>query len=58
MNNLIDKARHIPVGDATPTVSVSPIALAAPDRRFPLEVRLTAPATGRDHRSRGRRSSP
>ncbi len=48
MNNLVDKARHIPVRDATVTISISPITLAAPDRERPLEMRITAPATGRD----------
>lgn len=48
MNNLIDKARQIPIGDATPTISISPVTLAAPDRPFPLEMRITAPATGSD----------
>lgn len=46
MNNLIDKARHIPVDEATPAISVSPVTLAAPDRGLPLEMRITAPATG------------
>ena len=46
MNNLIDKARAIPVGDATPTVSVAPVTLAAPDRGLDLELRVTAPVTG------------
>lgn len=48
MNNLIDKARRIPINEATPTVSVSPVTLAAPDRGLPLELRITAPVTGRD----------
>lgn len=47
MNNLIDKARRIPINEATPTVSVSPVTLAAPDRGLPLELRITAPVTGR-----------
>jgi len=48
MNNLIDKARHIPIGEAVPTISVSPVTLAASDRRMPLEVRITAPIAGTD----------
>lgn len=48
MNNLIDAARHIPVNEAVPTVSVSPVTLSAPDRGLPLELRITAPAGGRD----------
>ncbi len=47
MNNLINEARHIPINEAIPTVSVSPVTLSAPDRGLPLELRLTAPATGR-----------
>ncbi len=46
MNNLIDKARHIPVSEASPTISISPVTLTAPDRPFPLQMRITAPATG------------
>jgi len=48
MNNLIDVARHIRVAAATPTLSLSPVTLAAPDRGLPLELRISAPATGRD----------
>lgn len=48
MNNLIDKARRIPVGEARTTISISPVSLAAPGRGMPLEMRVTAPATGRD----------
>lgn len=48
MNNLIDKARHIPVKDATPAISISPVTLAAPERGQPLELRITAPAVGGD----------
>jgi predicted dienelactone hydrolase len=46
MNNLIKDARRIPVGDTGTTVSFSPITLAAPDRRLPLELRITGPAAG------------
>lgn len=48
MNNLIDLARHIPTGSATPTVSVSPVTLDAPGRGLPLEMRVTAPIAGTD----------
>ena len=48
MNNLIHEARFIPIGDAQPIVSVTPVTLAAPDRGLDLELRVTAPATGRD----------
>lgn len=46
MNNLINKARRIPVNDAVQTISVSPVTLAAPLRGMPLEMRITAPAKG------------
>ncbi len=45
MNNLIDLADHIPTPEATLTVAYSPIRLPMPGRQ-PLELRLTAPATG------------
>ena len=48
MNNLINEARHIPVNEATPTVSVSPVTLTAPNRGLPIELRVTAPTIGRD----------
>ena len=48
MNNLIDKARHIPVNEAVSTISVCPVILAAPGRPKPIEMRVTAPAQGRD----------
>ncbi len=48
MNNLIDKARHIPIAEATPTISVNPVTLSAPSRGLPLEMRVTAPVTGGD----------
>lgn len=48
MNNLIDKARRIPIADAAPTISVSPVTLVAPGRSRPLEMRITAPMTGRN----------
>lgn len=48
MNNLITLARHIPVSPATQTVAVNPVVLPAPGRGLPLEMRITAPAMGRD----------
>lgn len=46
MNNLIDKARCLPSGEPTPTISINPITLAAPDRGRDLQMRLTLPAQG------------
>ncbi len=48
MNNLIREARLIPVTEANVTISASPVTLPAPGRGRPLEMRVTAPATGRD----------
>ena len=48
VNNLIDVARHIPIDDARPTLSVTPVTLAAPGRGLDLELRVTVPVTGRD----------
>ena len=45
MNNLIDLARYIPAPEAALTVAYTPI-LVPMDGRQPLELRLTAPATG------------
>ncbi|MFD6093325.1 alpha/beta hydrolase family protein [Oerskovia sp. NPDC060338] len=36
------------IGAGSPVVSVAPVALSAPDRPVPLEVRVSAPATGTD----------
>lgn len=44
-NNLINIARTIPTPDAALTIAYSPICLDMADRQ-PLELRLTAPATG------------
>lgn len=46
MNNLIKDARHIPIDAVRTTISVSPVALAAPKRALPLEMRITGPMTG------------
>lgn len=48
MNNLINEARHIPVGDAQAILSVTPITLSVPGRGLDLELRLTAPVSGRN----------
>ncbi|WP_377297711.1 alpha/beta hydrolase family protein [Rhizobium sp. SGZ-381] len=45
MNNLIDFARHIPTPEAALTVAYTPICLVMAGRQ-PLELRLTAPASG------------
>lgn len=45
MNNLINLAKHIPTPEATLTVAYTPIRLSMAGRQ-PLELRLTAPATG------------
>lgn len=46
MNNLINASRHIPIDTARLTLSVSPITLTTPQRKQPLELRITAPVTG------------
>ncbi len=48
MNHLINTARKIPAAEATPTLTVSRITLAAPGRPVPLPLRVTAPAEGDD----------
>lgn len=48
MNNLVDKARSIPVPEPTLTVSYSPVTLPTSGRAIPLELRITAPAAGGD----------
>ncbi|GGG23052.1 MULTISPECIES: dienelactone hydrolase [Rhizobium] len=45
MNNLINLAKQIPTPESTLTVAYTPIRLSMPGRQ-PLELRLTAPATG------------
>lgn len=47
MNRLIDLARHLPTPEAGMTVAYTPIRLTLPNRPA-LELRLTAPAAGRD----------
>ncbi|GHJ35378.1 chlorophyllase [Streptomyces sp. TS71-3] len=46
MNKLIHDALNIPVPDAEPSLTVTTVVLAAPERGLPLEVRVTAPAAG------------
>lgn len=48
MNNLIRLARHIPVADPAPTLSVNPVTLQAAGRGLPLDLRVTAPVSGHD----------
>lgn len=48
MDNLIGEARSIPAPGPKLTASYSPLLLAAPGREMPLELRITAPATGGD----------
>ena len=45
---VINKAGDIPVTAPTPVVSVSPVALPAPGRAVDLQMRVSAPTTGRD----------
>jgi predicted dienelactone hydrolase len=45
---LIGQAASIPVGVASPVVSVSPVTLLASDRTVDLQMRISAPTTGRD----------
>jgi pimeloyl-ACP methyl ester carboxylesterase len=45
---LIGEAGQIPVSPTTPVVSVSPITLSVPGRFVDLQVRVSAPTTGRD----------
>lgn len=47
-NALIGKAEGIPVSAPTPIVSVSPVTLPAPGRAADLQMRVSAPTTGRD----------
>jgi hypothetical protein len=45
---LIGKAANIPVTAATPVLSFSPVVLSVPGRAVDLEVKVSAPATGRN----------
>ncbi|MEO1126187.1 MAG: chlorophyllase [Cyanobacteria bacterium J06639_16] len=46
MNKLLDKSRHLPVGETRQTISISPVTLSATQRGQPLEMRITAPLEG------------
>ncbi|NIK40465.1 pimeloyl-ACP methyl ester carboxylesterase [Xanthomonas arboricola] len=46
MNNLINFARHLPVRAPVSTASYSTVALSAPSRGLPLQLRVTAPVSG------------
>lgn len=46
MNNLIDKARHLPINEAVQTLSISPVTIDVPGRAFALAMRITAPVAG------------
>lgn len=48
MMNPINTAEYIPVSKPTPFMSVSPVVLVAPTRQVNLELKVTAPLTGRD----------
>lgn len=45
---LIGTAATIPMGPETPVVSVSPVVLHVPERAVDLQIRVSAPTTGRD----------
>ncbi|MGB8455604.1 MAG: hypothetical protein WCD89_25205 [Anaerocolumna sp.] len=45
---LIGKADNIPVSAPTPVISVSPVVLSAPGRIVDLQMRVSAPSTGRN----------
>lgn len=48
MNRLIKEAARLPVNAAVPILAVSPATLPAPGRGLDLEMKVTAPVTGRD----------
>jgi len=45
---LAGKANQIPVPAAAPTISISPVILPSPGRPVPLQIRVTAPVTGKN----------
>jgi predicted dienelactone hydrolase len=45
---LIGEAHKLPVGEPTASISVSPVMLPTPDRTVDLQMRISAPAVGRD----------
>jgi predicted dienelactone hydrolase len=48
MSNPNSQAEHLPISAPTPVVSVSPVVLPAPGRAVDLQMRVSAPTTGRD----------
>ncbi len=48
MNEPINRAENIPVSAPIPVVSVSPVVLPAPGRAVDLQMRVSAPTTGRE----------
>ncbi|MEH6727578.1 MAG: dienelactone hydrolase, partial [Hyphomicrobiales bacterium] len=48
MNDLLKDARHIPISCPLQTISINPVTLPALDRARPLELRITAPVSGKD----------
>ncbi len=46
MNNLIDKAKHLPANDPVQTISINPVSLTVPFKDHALELRITAPIKG------------
>ncbi|ETS85281.1 hypothetical protein PFICI_03306 [Pestalotiopsis fici W106-1] len=47
-NILIKDAAQIPVADPIPALSISRVTIPAPERGIPIELRITAPAAGKD----------
>ncbi|KAJ5906033.1 uncharacterized protein N7473_002949 [Penicillium subrubescens] len=45
---LIGESAKLPINDATPVISMSPVVLPAPDRIMDLHMRVSAPATGKN----------
>jgi len=48
MNKPINVAENVAISAPTPVVSVSPVALSAPGRAVDLQMRVSAPTTGRE----------
>jgi len=48
MNNLITSAGHLPICEPHVTVSITPVEIDMPGRSQSLELRITAPLSGRD----------
>ncbi|CEO60700.1 hypothetical protein PMG11_05281 [Penicillium brasilianum] len=45
---LIGESAKIPINDAAPVISISPVILPAPDRIMDIHLRVSAPATGKN----------